>query len=263
MFYEHKSLAIQGMLSYSLAFPTHLHHHVELVYMLEGSSKAFVESQSYDLHAGDIFITFPNQIHQYQKVDEEKSIVLIFPPDICPEYKTIFMGYLPHSPLIKSNSTSKNLLSFFENIITQNDCPSSHSKLILKGYFLILLGKLFEMLDLQPVTSERTDILKEILIYCSHHYMNDLKLQDLERDLHISRYRISHLLNQKLHISFNDYINMLRISYACNIILSDDIKITSIAYLVGFNNPRSFNRAFLKYTGLTPRDYRSTHILGP
>lgn len=261
MFYEHKSLAIQSILSHSLAFPAHLHHHIELVYMLEGSSKAFIESQSYDLHAGDIFITFPNQIHHYQKVAEEKSIVLIFPPDICPEYKTIFTGYLPRSPLIKGSYNSKNLLFLFENIITQNECLSSHSKFILKGYFLVLLGQLFEILDFDPVTSGQADILKEILIYCSQHYMKDLKLQDLEKDLHISRYRISHLLNEKLHISFNDYINMLRISYACNIILSEDIKITSIAYLVGFNNPRSFNRAFLKHTGMTPKTYRASHII--
>lgn len=261
MFYEQKSLNIQSTISHSLAFPAHLHHHIELVYLLEGSSKAFIDSIEYDISTNDLLIIFPNQIHHYQTVSHEKSIVLIFPPDICLEYKSIFTGSLPTSSLIKNLGANKKILLLLESILTQNNSSSTYTKLILKGHFLILLGELFEMLDLQPVSNVRINVLKDILVYCSHNYKQALKLQNLERDLHISKYRISHLFNEKLQISFKDYINMLRVSYACNILLSEDIKIIDICYLSGFNSPRSFNRSFIKYTGMTPKEYRNNNGL--
>jgi AraC-like DNA-binding protein len=78
----------------------------------------------------------------------------------------------------------------------------------------------------------------------------------LERDLHISKYYISHVMSQKLNIGFNDYVNSLRISSACRLLRKSDRSITEISELVGFNTLRTFNRAFFKQMGVTPSDYR-------
>ena len=82
--------------------------------------------------------------------------------------------------------------------------------------------------------------------YCVRHFDKDLSLSVLERELHISKYYISHLFSDKLHISFNDYVNSLRISYACKHLRRSNSSITQIASLVGFASLRTFNRAFQK-----------------
>lgn len=78
----------------------------------------------------------------------------------------------------------------------------------------------------------------------------------ISQALHISRTYISHLFSEKLHMGFSEYIGMLRISDACNLLATRDMSITEISYAVGFDSTRSFNRLFLKYTGMTPREYR-------
>lgn len=259
MFYENKDANIYISESNSLAYPAHLHHHIELVYMLEGHSQAFVDSTTYDLYADDLFISFPNQVHYYQKVAPEKSIVLIFSPDLCSEYKPYFTSSIPASPVIRSGLHVEKIRSILQNITEQSSLHSPYSSFILKGYLLVLLGELFPLMDLQPTAASNTDTLKQILLYCSQNYTKELNLETLERSLHISKYRISHLFNEKLKLGFKDYINMLRISHACSVLLSEDMNITDVAYYVGFSTPRSFNRSFIKYTGTTPRDYRKKH----
>ena len=79
----------------------------------------------------------------------------------------------------------------------------------------------------------------------------------LEKELHISKYYISHTLSSKLHMGFNDYVNSLRISNACRLLKKSDRSITEISDLVGFNTLRTFNCAFFKQMGMTPSEYRS------
>ena len=78
----------------------------------------------------------------------------------------------------------------------------------------------------------------------------------LEQELHLNKYYISHLFSQTLGIRFNDYLHYLRISEACKLLRNTDYSITEIGDAVGYNTPRTFNRAFLKQTGTTPTEYR-------
>ena len=65
------------------------------------------------------------------------------------------------------------------------------------------------------------------------------------------------MINSRLHIGFNDYVNSLRISSACKRLVKSDDTVTEISETVGFNTLRTFNRAFRKQMGMTPSEYRA------
>ena len=67
------------------------------------------------------------------------------------------------------------------------------------------------------------------------------------------------MMSAKLRMGFNDYINSLRVSNACKLLRKTDLSITEISERVGFNTLRTFNRAFSKQMGMTPREYRLCH----
>ena len=58
----------------------------------------------------------------------------------------------------------------------------------------------------------------------------------------------------------SDNINSLRVSEACRYLLNSSLSITEIGSLVGFNTPRTFNRAFIKQLGLSPSEYRKQRM---
>ncbi len=260
-FYEDKGQSIRAEYNYGLAFGAHLHNHLELVYMMEGSTKVFVDSLECIAYAGDVIIVFPNQIHQYQKIDHEECFLSIFPPDLCPDFQSTFKYKLPVSPVIKNASDNKRILPLIENIVeTQENKPPFYDTLI-KGYFLALLSELFQAVQFTETRSSDGDTIKAVLSFCSENYRQNIKLETISQALHISRTYISHLFSEKLHMGFSEYIGMLRVSDACNLLVTRDMSITEVSYAVGFNSTRSFNRLFLKYTGMTPRDYRKALLL--
>ena len=92
--------------------------------------------------------------------------------------------------------------------------------------------------------------------YCNENYHKPLSLSTLARDLHLNKYYISHIMSNKLNIGFNDYINSLRVSNACKLLVKSDSTVTEISEAVGFNTLRTFNRAFSKQMNCTPSEYR-------
>lgn len=259
-FYENKDLSIQANYGNGLAFGAHLHNHIELAYMLEGRTKLLVDSKEYIVCAGDAFIIFPNQIHQYHKIDHERYFLSIFPADLCPEFLNVFKNKLPVSPVIEKVSENTKILPLVDNIVEVNMQKGPFYNTCIKGCFLVLLSELFEMMQFEDSKSPDSNAIKDILNYCSKNYTADIQLKMVSSALHISKYYVSHLFSQKLHMGFSEYIGTLRISEACRLLTSEDVSITEVAYTVGFNSTRSFNRVFLKYIGMTPRQYKKNQI---
>jgi YesN/AraC family two-component response regulator len=83
----------------------------------------------------------------------------------------------------------------------------------------------------------------------------EISLEELAVRLETNRAYLSRAINSKYKMNFNNYINASRIKEAIKIISNGDLKtftLEGIAQTVGFNNRVSFNKAFHKYTGVTP-----------
>ena len=86
------------------------------------------------------------------------------------------------------------------------------------------------------------------------------KLADL---LSCHKHHLSQVLNDKLGVSFNEYINQKRIEASKQMLSNpahDHFTIASIAYDSGFNSLSTFNDVFKKTTRVTPSQYRKMSI---
>jgi AraC-like DNA-binding protein len=114
-----------------------------------------------------------------------------------------------------------------------------------------------------PLREEHKDrYLKKLMSYMDEtrsYLSSGINLPELAKEIAIPSRYISQVLNEKLEMSFYDFINKYRIEEA-KILLSDpeyhNNSIIEIAYDCGFNSKSVFNAAFKKFTGKTPSEYR-------
>ena len=241
-----------------LACSAHLHNHIELVFMVEGETQAFADTEQCKIEAGDAFIAFPNQIHRYESVAPEKFFIFIVSPGLTPVLSDLFTSSVPRSNLIKGIANNPDVRYLIEKLLQDSGDSDPLSASLQQGYLLALLSLVLANTELATQASAESQTLKSIISYCMQNYQGELSLSVLERDLHVSKYYISHLFSDKLMIGFNDYVNSLRVSYACRYLRHSAKPITEIASLVGFNTTRTFNRAFVRQIGTTPSSYRRT-----
>lgn len=95
---------------------------------------------------------------------------------------------------------------------------------------------------------------------------NSLNLKSLCKHIHEKPYYVSQVLSEEFNTSFSDFVNKKRIYFAKNLLINpekDHLKILAIAYESGFNNDVTFNKAFVKFVGVTPGKYRKNRALLP
>lgn len=91
--------------------------------------------------------------------------------------------------------------------------------------------------------------------YIAEHYMEEVKLNDLARIMHISRQYLGTIFKETLGTTFSDYLTSYRMKQAMSIMKKEEIAIQELAQMVGYQDASYFSRAFKKYTGISPKKY--------
>ena len=91
-------------------------------------------------------------------------------------------------------------------------------------------------------------------------YLNpELSLQSLSEDLHVSRHRLSAIINARQGMNFFEFVNFYRINEVKELMQKDvsgKMKIYELAYDAGFNSKATFYRIFKQISGETPSGFR-------
>lgn len=235
----------------------HLHGHIEIIYMRKGQTLAAADDKQVLAGEGDLYIAFPNQIHYYEDFPGEHDVfLLIVSGDLSPEFKYVFQNYIPATPVLKRACENSKIVSALEGIRQSNEQGGKYADVEIKGNLLILLSELLNNMPLEEKKDYGSNLLTDIFHYCYENYLEDISLRTLADKLQVSHYSISRIFNERFHIGFRDYINSMRISRACELLKESDSEITDIAFAVGYNSIRTFNRSFQKLMKQTPREYR-------
>ena len=88
-----------------------------------------------------------------------------------------------------------------------------------------------------------------------------LTLGDTALKLGITQHQLSQLLNERLSMNFNTYVNSFRIEEAKRLLIDKpDKTVLFIAYEVGFNSKSSFYESFTRIAGITPLEFRKNKL---
>lgn len=243
----------------------HLHRELELVLMLEGEAVAYADSVRSTLMPGDVFLSFPNQIHYYETIGPENYLLFIIKPDLIPEFTDLFHMGTPQSPVIRGIGNEpriRQLFDFLGEACVRSQAQSGdkdYTQSLKRGHLLALFSELLPCMTISKLSIGDSGALRSIVSFCAQNFSENLSLSMLEEKLHLNKYYISHLFSERLGLRFNDYINSLRISEACRLLLNSDYSVTEVSEHVGFNTLRTFNRAFMKQLGVSPTDYRKAN----
>lgn len=88
-----------------------------------------------------------------------------------------------------------------------------------------------------------------------------LNLDNVARELPISRIKLSRILNQQVGVSFRQLLRRARIEEAKSMLVSGRYSVKEVASQVGFSDSHYFSRSFKELTGLSASHYRSKDAL--
>lgn len=111
---------------------------------------------------------------------------------------------------------------------------------------------------IEPVAETDIEMLRQFLKSEKPYLNPDLKIGDLADALQMPKHQLSKIINQGFDKNFFDLINGYRVQSfieSRNDPAFNHLNTLQLAYASGFNSKSAFNRAFLKETGKSPREY--------
>ncbi|WP_309387143.1 PocR ligand-binding domain-containing protein [Cerasicoccus frondis] len=92
--------------------------------------------------------------------------------------------------------------------------------------------------------------------YIQERYQDQLSLDDAARAVNASTKHFCKVFKQATGITFTDYLSRVRVEKAKAMLANPHLRVSEIAFDVGFESISQFNRSFKRVTGQTPTDYR-------
>lgn len=226
----------------NFSFPLHIHRSFEFFCQQDGKSEINIDGKTYTLSEGQSVLIFPFQTHSYSFISEGTHSICIFSPDIVNLFYRSVEKKTPTDNLfdfsLSSDIKSDNI--FLQKAIAYSIC----------GEF----SKNREYRDF--ATGINSEALISLLVFAEKNRASNCLLRDAAAHVGYDYAYLSKLFKKKVGISFNSYINLLRINDAKNLLSTSRMSISEIKDTCGFRCMRTFNREFFSITGLTPSEYR-------
>ena len=203
---------------------------------------------------------FPDIIHHYQVLTPgaNKAIYLIASPFVISKFADIMQSMAPEYPIIKAEKVEPEVYRVI-NAILETEQPDIT---VAQAYLQIVLARCMGKLNLVEKSNVGSrDLIYQTVSYISANFKKKFSLEEMAKDLGVSKYVLSRLFSQIFHRNFNQYLNDARLNYACYRLENTRDSITNICLDSGFESQRTFNRVFKERYKITPREYRKRIIM--
>jgi AraC-like DNA-binding protein len=96
--------------------------------------------------------------------------------------------------------------------------------------------------------------------FIKEHSADELSLTKVAKAASISRNHFSEKFKQITGTNFVEYVARARFERACELLRDGDLRISEIAFAVGFQSLSQFNRVFKKFSEKSPSAYRAIYL---
>ncbi|KMO86902.1 histidine kinase [Megasphaera cerevisiae DSM 20462] len=104
--------------------------------------------------------------------------------------------------------------------------------------------------------SKYTNSIEKVLQYIHENFKKKLSLKDVSAHVYMNPQYLSRLFKKEVGVSCVDYINHLKIMYACDLLSGTDEPICHVSCICGFSDQSYFNRVFINQKHITPKEFR-------
>lgn len=225
----------------------HWHREHELVLVESGVATVMADGNFFTLLTGDGAFLYSEAIHSIRA--EEGAVVTVAKIDAA-HFRPLLGEHMLQSPVLtKDHGTKKAMDALFAEL----SAPDGYSGAVADAIATRLLAEMLRREALteregESDTAERYKALMDLI----HREYADLTFDEAARFMHFSHPYFSKFFLSRTGMTFTQYLNTIRISFAVERLSAGDTTVTEVSQSCGFNTIRNFNRVFKALTGYTP-----------
>ncbi len=165
-------------------------------------------------------------------------------------FEIILYGLKNHANV---KTIDKSLINeFHEALLMQNNVRAAFE--VTNKY----VGKMLQQIA-EDRKNESNRPIKEAQKYINEHYASAVSLEEVSAVIGFNATYFSTLFKKETGMNFLEYVTIVRIKAAKQLLSDSKKSILDISHEVGYNDFKHFTKQFKKVTSLTPSEYRKLY----
>jgi AraC-like DNA-binding protein len=258
------------------AFATDFHFHDEcqLVYIRSGAGTRIVGDSIEHFEAGDLTFVGPRVPHVWYSKPKpndvhnpDVSVALYINPAKIVDHLRFFVDTQSLKAFFQQStrglsivgSKKEEMASLLQNMIHQKNVS-------LLASFVQILDLLLDSEELvwlngasllSAYSNDSQGRVAQLMDFIQQNFRTEITLEKAASVAGLQLHSFCRFFKTLTHRTFSDFINEVRIGFACQLLQQTDLPITQVAFESGYSNISYFNRSFRKIHRITPREFRA------
>ena len=237
-------------------------------YVISGTGSLMADNSKgetihYTIRSGQGFMIFPHQINTYiaDNTLPWEYVWLEFDGLRVKEAVEI-AGLSPDHPVYHAAFKDLREQMMDEMIyIVQNPDKSPFHLIGHLFLFMDYLTRSCASIRLSSTGRLRDFYIREALSFIEQNFQNDISVEDIARFCGLNRSYFGKIFKDTVGRSPQDFLMNYRMVKATELLKMTQLSIGDISNAVGYSNQLHFSRAFKNIYGISPRDWRKTHMI--
>jgi AraC-like DNA-binding protein len=261
------SIYVKELIAPSIEEQFHFHNTHEIALILKSKGTRIIGDSIENFSEGDLVILGPKVPHiSYYNNSAIHALVVYFRPDWLTENQLNSESLFKLRKLFNDTDRGIKVTGPVKQKVTRNLFKLKRTKGLEQILILLdILQCIAKSNEYQCLASEgysnsfsQQDIkkLNKVYQYIRDHFTETITLENIAAISNMAPTAFCKYFKNKTQKTFTNFVNEVRIGYACKLLWNQDLSVSDICFKCGFNNLTNFNRNFKLYTKMIPSKYR-------
>lgn len=172
------------------------------------------------------------------------------------------MEAMNREPLLLKEVDEEELYPLLDSIVRELKCKKEYYKIAVDCYVKSLVLEIARKYSnkisahIQDMPKTQSIRMQPAITYIAEHYKENIKIGDVSDILGVSETHFRRMFEDSFSMSPKDYINLIRIQKACELMKTTDLSMEEVSLEVGFISPSTYTRNFKKYLNISPYQWK-------
>lgn len=253
----------------------HFHNFLEIGYCYHGSGELIIQDRHYR-YGDDMFTIIPKNIPHTTISDPghkcKWEYLFVNLDDFVhnemkgiPLDSTDILNVISRRGTMKTRKNHPELAYIIRAMIEECRKQPRYYKESLKAFLAaFVIGAVRLDIERNEIRQDKkyTDYIEKAVRFIEEHYREDLKIAEIAGECGLSESHFRRVFAESTNMKPVEYINMVRIDHAAELLVTTDDPIEKIAEMSGYHNTAGFIRNFKEMKGMTPLRWRKEQASG-
>lgn len=250
----------------------HFHNLLEIGICRRGSGRLVLDDKEQRYESGMFSVIPENVPHttisdgmeanfwEYLFIDVRAAVAELYPDN--PVYQNEIVDNINKRPMLMQSSQASTLGWLIDAIMSEMRERKQYYGQMVRFYLKALIIEIMRQHTKLPNYAQKKSKdsnmsrIASVLEYINDHYSAPLKVKELAETSRMSETHFRRVFFDYVNMTPMDYVNLVRIQKACELMKKNDDSMDRIAEKCGFTTTSTFNRNFKKFLNTSPYQWK-------